>query len=236
MKTRLILLLTLLSVTAFSQENVIKLGLSGMSYGMYSLSYERGITPKSSINLNLGYWNVNASLINYDPFEIGDEFGINKFKSGVNGAIDYRFYVGKQDGLKGLYIGPYARYWNYSAVLYDEIHSENFDINSKISSIGLGFQMGYHWIINNKISIDWYFIGLGVERLNAQLEYVPQSAGYNFNDSGKNIEVEIKDVFNDFEYLQNRVSTETVDNKNTTAKLPFFFAGIKTGFSIGYAF
>jgi len=235
MKTRLFLLFTLLSVAGFSQENVIKLGLSGMGYGMYSLSYERAITPKSSMNLNLGYWNINASLINNDPFEIGDGFGINTFKSGFNGAIDYRFYVGTQDGLKGLYIGPYLRYWNYSAILYDEINSENFDINTKISSIGLGFQMGYHWIINDKISIDWYFIGLGAERFNTRLEYVAKSAGYTYTGA-QNIEDDIKDVFNDFDYLQKRITTEVVPNKNTTAKLPFFFAGVKTGFSIGYAF
>jgi len=219
----------------FSQENVIKLGLSGMSYGMYSLSYERQISPKSSLNLLLGYWNVNAGLFSNDTLEFGDGFGISSYKYGLNGVLDYRFYVGKQEGMRGLYIGPYARYWSHSAVLYDKINGIDFDVNSKVSSIGLGFQMGYHWIISDRISIDWYFIGMGIERMNINIEYIAKVPGYTYTGD-QDIQVDIKDVFNDFDYLYKRIKTEIIPGENATAKLPFFAPGIKTGFSIGYVF
>lgn len=235
MKTRLVLLFTLLSLVGFSQDNVVKFNLSGVTYGMYSLGYERGITPKSSINVSLGYWNVNAGLLNNSSFDFGDGFGIDSYNYGLNGVIDYRFYVGNTEERNGLYIGPYARFWNHSMDMYDEINGVDFDINAKISSIGLGFQMGYHWIINKKLSIDWYFIGLGAERMNIGLEYIAKVSGYTYTGN-QDIQDDIKDVFNDFEYLQKRISTEATPNKNTTAKLPFFAPGIKTGFSIGYAF
>jgi len=235
MKRFLIIVFMFVTAAGFSQQNVIKLGLSGMSYGMYSLSYERQITPKSSLNLLLGYWNVNAGLLSNDSLEIGDGFGISSYKYGFNSEIDYRFYVGGQGGIKGLYIGPYARYWNYSAVLYDEINGVNFDVNSNVSSIGMGFQMGYHWIINNKFSIDWYFVGLGLERMNINIEYIAKVPGYTYTGS-QDIQDDIKNVFNDFDYLYKRIKTESIPNKNATAKLPFFSPGIKTGFSIGYAF
>jgi hypothetical protein len=41
------------NTVGFSQKNVIKRGLSGMSYGMYFFSDERLIAPKSPINFPL---------------------------------------------------------------------------------------------------------------------------------------------------------------------------------------
>jgi hypothetical protein len=232
MKKYIFILLILSSFNVFSQENIIKLGLSGISYGMYSLGYERAITPKSTLNLSLGYWNINASpFLNKNPFEIDQDIRLNNYKWGMNGVIDYRFYVSSQEGLKGLYIGPYLRYWNHSLVLNDSIDNEKFDVNLKFSSIGLGFQMGYQWIISDRISIDWYFIGLGVERIDTRFKYVTKTVGFDYSS----IQDDIIDVFNDFKSLQKQIVTKSYPD-NMTAKLPFFAPGIKTGFSIGYVF
>jgi hypothetical protein len=97
------------------------------------------------------------------------------------------------------------------------------------------FQMGYHWIINDKFSIDWYFIGSGLERMNINIEYIAKVPGYTYKCS-QDFQDDVKNAFRDFDYLYKGIKTESIPNKNTTAKLPLFYPGIKAGFSISYVF
>ena len=49
MKKYLFLSLLLFTFSGFAQENVVKMSVTGLSYGDFSLSYERAVTPKSAI-------------------------------------------------------------------------------------------------------------------------------------------------------------------------------------------
>jgi hypothetical protein len=223
----------LLTVSVFAQENNIKLGIGGIAMGDYSLSYERLITPKSTINANFGYLNLEwGALPVVSLSDISSDVKLNQIKSGLHSSIDYRFYAGKKDNLRGIYFAPYVRYWDYKFVMDDEIDGTIFDINTKVWSIGLGFQMGYQWLVSDKISIDWYFLGFGAEWLNTSAAYVTQN-GSAFNYS--TIEDDVLGVFDGFTFVEKRLTTEPVDDR-LKINLPVWLPGVKTGISIGYAF
>ncbi|MCF8360720.1 MAG: DUF3575 domain-containing protein [Prolixibacteraceae bacterium] len=220
------------ALAGFSQKNAVKLGISGVNYGDFFLSYERVINLKSSVNVTAGYWNLNAGIFNFDNlFNAAEGLDLQQYKSGLHASADYRFYVGKHESFRGFYIGPYLRYWNQNFVLLDEIEGDNFDVNTNIWSIGAGFQMGYHWVINDYISIDWYFVGLGVESILANFVYVTETSNFDYST----IEDDFVNVFEGFDYFQDKIKTGN-SAENMTAKLPFIAPGFKTGLTIGVAF
>jgi len=110
MKNLFLILLIFLSSIVYSQQNAVKVGLLGLTIGDYSLGYEREITSNSSLNFSVAYWDLNNSIVNFKSLtDIDDGFWLSEFKNGYNAAIEYRFYVGSQESLKGFYLAPYAR-------------------------------------------------------------------------------------------------------------------------------
>jgi len=237
MKKIILLGLLIASLNVFPQENVIKAGVLGVAFGDLSLGYERVITPSTSINFNAGYWDLKMSPVDLKSyFDEGEGVWLNEIRNGWNASLEYRFYLGKQEALKGLYLAPYLRYWNNSFVFNDYIPSNNinelFDVRTKISGWGLGFQMGYQWLINDKISIDWYFFGASVERVFLNASYVIAS---NRNFSYQTIVGDVRDVFSGFNLLEKNLVTRP-DADRLKIELPILSPGIRTGLTIGYAF
>lgn len=241
MNKLLLLPLMLLTLSGYAQQNVVKVGLSSVYYGNMSVGYERAISDKSSLNFNIGYWDANTGIfdVNKYYFPNADAVVFESFGKGFNTGIDYRFYIGESQKTFGFYMAPYLRYWNKTVFLSDIIPVSQmnnqrvlFDIEAKASSIGIGFQLGYHWLIYDKISIDWYFLGIGAEHMNLKGKYyAPNYKSFNYTY----IEDDIWETFEDVKYLYNKLSTEVTPD-NLQLKLPLWLPGIKTGFTIGYAF
>jgi hypothetical protein len=231
-KKILVFTLVILSLGGFSQENIIKLGMSGVGYGNFALKYERAVTAKNSLSLTVGYLNQDMGLFTNDYSTVTDGgIIIDSLGRGFHTSLDYRFYLGKEERTKGFYLAPYLRYWNYSFHMLDEIRLDYFDVDAKISSIGIGFQMGFHWIVYDKISIDWSFFGLGVAYMNPRMVYSIDKENFNYST----IEQDIRDVFDGWDYFEKRLVTTPGEN-NLVAKLSTLFPGIRMGISIGYAF
>jgi len=233
MKRYLILFLLLFTFSGFAQENVVKVGVMGLSYGDFSLSYERAVTPRSAINFTVGYLNPNVSLLNSFE-EKGQSSGmvLRKLGSGMHTSFDYKFYVGDNEGIKGFYIAPYLRFLYYNSTFSDEIDKTYFDVDLRFSSIGLGFQMGYQWIVFDKVTIDWYFLGLNGAYMFPKLVY---STANKSNFDYSSIKDNVSEVLDGFGYLQKSLVQES-SSKNLTNWLPAFVPGIRSGISIGYAF
>ncbi|MBN2806934.1 MAG: DUF3575 domain-containing protein [Prolixibacteraceae bacterium] len=233
-----ILLLLLISFWGYSQQNNIKVGLLGASIGSYNLGYEREITDASTMNLNVGYWNTNIGLV--QPiyyFDRGEGVWLDQMKYGLTTSLEYRFYTGSNHAMKGLYLSPYLRFWNHSMVFQDYIENDQvprqlFNIRTKLSSVGLGFQMGYQWLINDKVSIDWYFIGAGLERAFINASYVLAS---NNSFNYQLIEGDVREVFEGFGLLERNLMTRD-DPERLKIELPVWMPGLRTGLSVGFAF
>ena len=181
MKIKNLILTASFAVVAFAanaQDNVVKLGLPGFAFGQANVYYERMLTPRMSVNVQLGYsWgadissqvktqsdNRGASTSN-NPSSINLTTG--KFDGGFQIAPELRFYTGDKEGPRGFYIGPRLNYSSFTATLkgthtYGSPAKTSDDkVVLNYNNIGLGVQMGYQWLINDQISIDWGFLGAG---------------------------------------------------------------------------
>lgn len=232
------MVLILFIFDAYSQKNNIKVGLLGASIGSYSLGYEREITPSSTMNFNVGYWNTNISPLQMVSFfDKGDGVWLEKINYGLTTSLEYRFYTGSNKAMKGLYLSPYLRFWNHSLVFQDYIQNDQvprqlFNIRTRLSSMGLGFQMGYQWVVKEHFTIDWYFFGAGLERAFINASYVTsddRSFNYQY------IESDVREVFEGFGLVEKNLMTR-VDPQRLKIELPVWIPGIRTGFTLGYAF
>lgn len=239
MKKLLLFFFIAFAINGFAQKNAFKVGLMGVSYGDFSIGYEREITLNSSINLNAGYWDLKTGGFNlYNYFDEGKGVWLEDIGSGWHASLEYRFYIGKEEAIKGFYVAPYFRYYKNEIMLADYIENNNvrnsiFDVNAKFRGIGAGAQFGYHWLIYDQISIDWYFIGIGLENMTLNADYVRrENSTFQYNL----IEGDVKEVFSETpDFIKNKVNVSTTSDA-LNIKLPVWIPGIRAGFSVGYAF
>jgi len=143
----------------------------------FVLSYERIVKPNQSFAIMGGLVRLPFSS------SLGSNVNITKddSKGGVMFGGEYRFYLKKENKYpapRGVFIGPYAnmyRFGNDRTFTYtpsDGSPPSEGMLNSNISVVNIGFQMGYQFVINNRWTIDMVFIGPSLSQyyLKARLD------------------------------------------------------------------
>ncbi|MEA1873743.1 MAG: DUF3575 domain-containing protein [Bacteroidota bacterium] len=185
----------------------------------------------------------------------------NRFSGYMFGA-QFRFYVGESTVPAGLYIAPYFKYHRYSiktSVLYEDNISESQyqDLNEdeqthaeyvspndylyantgifdgSLSRLGGGLALGYQWHINDAFTIDWTFIGIGIEQLTARLEVSASSENYDpdYQQWADDIESGAEDFF----FIGDRLDIE-VESDKVKVELPIIIPMPYMSITIGYTF
>ena len=161
------------------RKNVIRYNLTGaLLFGFDSyivLGYERVLSPKRSISINVGRASLpKVTSIITDSFAIGRD----QTRSGVNVSVDYRFYLGKENKYaapRGIYIGPYYSF-NRLESERDWTRKNSTASNQIISKSTLtvntvGFEVGYQFLLG-RFAIDMVMAGpgLGIYNYKAKFE------------------------------------------------------------------
>lgn len=173
-KINLLLFLLIITVNVSAQikdsagtslrNNIIKINLSALLFKNISVQYERKITRKTSLALNVHYIPfgkapfksaiekaIDDPSVKIDQFQLGN-FGITP---------EYRFYVGKQGALHGFYIGPFASYNEYKTdfpVNYSN-DTRTGIFTGKLKAYTFGLQLGAQWKLSKSIYLDWWILG-----------------------------------------------------------------------------
>ncbi|MBW6533489.1 MAG: DUF3575 domain-containing protein [Mariniphaga sp.] len=218
---------------ASAQDNVLKAGLSGAFLGDFNLAYERMLNSNRSLQIKIGYLNPVASPFFTVEAITPEAYSFIQENGGMSASLEYRFFISEKLSAEGFYIAPYLRYFNQFVDYKDEIESRIYTVNTKLNTVGIGAQLGYQWIINELFTIDFHFLGIGLDYYMTSLKYSvePKPEGFDYSVVTPHIE----DVFSDIIYLKNRLKHE-VNEDNHTSKLPFFFPGFRMGISLGIAF
>ncbi len=129
-----------------------------------NIGYERVVKPYRSFSVNAGYF-VLPSLVEdlYDSINIertGKKWGFT-----VSG--DYRFYFKNRNtrmAPDGLYWGVYGSYHHYEfentiTVFNNELIDGTATLGSNINIFSTGVELGYQFIIKERLSIDLIFMG-----------------------------------------------------------------------------
>jgi hypothetical protein len=154
-----------------AHKNVVRYSLSNaLLFGIDKvvvLGYERVLSPKRSMSLNLGTAALPKLLrIETDSFTIGKDLKNN----GFNGSLDYRFYLSKENRYmapRGVYIGPFYSFNKWSRENSWERNttggSQRFvTTNTDIKLHTLGFELGYQFVLWNRLALDFIMLGPGI--------------------------------------------------------------------------
>jgi len=128
------------------------------------LGYERVITKHQTASISIGKIGFPTFIgSNFDSLSVNSQ----ENSRGLNVSLDYRFYLkreNKYQAPRGIYLGPYYAYnnfkrdltWDMSKLGYpDVVTSINFTANL------VGVQMGYQFVLWNRVSIDMILMGPG---------------------------------------------------------------------------
>ncbi|HDR51844.1 MAG TPA: DUF3575 domain-containing protein [Mariniphaga anaerophila] len=218
---------------AFGQTNVVKAGFSDAFLGNFNLNYEKAVNQNQSVSFKLGYMKPTLSPFISETAITPSAYTLEKSKGGMNASVDYRFYMSQNESLQGLYIAPYMRWLNQKMDYADEIDTRIFDVDFRLNTLGAGAQLGYQLLLAERISLDFYFFGAGIDYHMVHFKYQlkQQEPGFDYGS----IKSEVSDVFKNINYLHKKLKFDKEDDHLTT-RLPFFFPGFRAGINLGIAF
>lgn len=217
------------------RPNIVKLNSLGLLFKNLSLIYERGIMPRVSVGLGIGYkyqgtvpsiLEVNSSIIEVDFEDI----------KGISITPEARYYLRNCDGgkLEGFYTGLYMRYTGYDTSSDFEYRPENdpaesYNTDLTMREFGMGIQLGYQMIIKERFSIDFLILGPRFSRYKLSYEFDQPISNSFKSDLSEYLTETINRLGLDYE----------VNIKNegqTTASSSFSFLNARVGLSFGYTF
>ena len=213
------------------RRNIVKLNLPNLAFGNITLNYERILSARNSVALNVGFIRPQQPIgVLNDAFNTDETVSAPEF-SGITATGEYRFYSRKKGAGRGFYFAPYARYANHKLVFNADIQDNFSNVATQLSAIGLGGQIGMQWLIKDRIAIDWGILGLAAQWYTSKTTFTsPLGEELNFDEIRADLEAEIEDS-----PLTNKLEFTSTEN-SLQAKMPFLFGGARTYLSVGYKF
>ncbi|MCX6284165.1 MAG: DUF3575 domain-containing protein [Bacteroidetes bacterium] len=183
-------------------KNVIKFNPTPMllwSWKNITFSYERILSPRQSISIELGYLEMPrlyedtiARLVNITSHS----------KHGINATIEYRFYISQLNTRPipaGLYIGPYLTYYGYSFkndfdILHTSIDSTG-TIKGNYWAFNLGIELGYQFVFWKRLTLDMVLLGPSLAYYGGKTDISGNLSGSQIQDMNEAIYEKLKERF-----------------------------------------
>lgn len=225
-----------------ARRNIVKLNLPNLGFKNVTLNYERILSDRTSAALNVGYIIPSAppsflsEALGIDSLTISNAIGadstsLNNELSGFTATLEYRIYTKKKGAPRGFYLAPYLRYASYK-YLFDDTIKDNFsNIDSRVTTIGVGAQLGYQWVIKDRFVIDWGILGIAAQRYKLSSTFSSMDDTVNFDEIQQDVETEIagRSILSGTpEFKKGPSSLE--------ATMPLLFGGLRTYLSVGMQF
>jgi hypothetical protein len=129
------------------------------------LGYERVITKHQTASISIGKIGFPSFIgSNFDSLSVNGQ----ENSKGFNVSVDYRFYLKKENKYgapRGIYLGPYYAYNNFKRDLTWDMSKLGYsgDVGTSINFTAnlVGVQMGYQFVLWNRVSIDMILMGPG---------------------------------------------------------------------------
>ncbi|HEX6846786.1 MAG TPA: hypothetical protein VF144_07400 [Chitinophagaceae bacterium] len=152
-------------------KNVVRVNITNpIIFGNRSIifGYERVVGKFQSFSVNAGMTDFpSLDLLRDDSLKANSITG----QSGMHFSADYRFYLAKENKYQaphGIYIGPYFGFnkfeKDHSWTLTSTSGGAPFNVESKteMTIFTLGFQLGYQFVIWDRMTLDLVLLGPGV--------------------------------------------------------------------------
>jgi hypothetical protein len=220
---------------AFQKEykNSVKINLT--SFILYTngiqVNYERLLSSKRSITIFGGYIEFPMpTIIANSPLN----FDQNRNKGGFSIGSEYRFYLAKENKYAaphGVYLAPFVSYYHFVNTREgkDTTNPTNqLTLNTTLSFLNIGAELGYQFVIKNRFVIDCVLVGPAVSAYYFSLKLNGTTG--NYSDEVQKILDAIKEKYPLLKDLSNgsKVSSSGISN--------FWSLGFRYAIHIGYRF
>lgn len=226
-----------------ARKNIVKINLYSLFLKNYSISYERLISKKISLQIGYRFGTYDYWIDNLIGKEIVKQGIIDPRYYGFqigNSAVtaDVRFYLGRKKGMQGLFTGVCGRYAIFDADNVDFNYIPDFEnvynvpLVSNFSGIGGGIVIGKQWIIKKRITIE-NVSGIYYGKISGSLTSNKDLSGISETDK-LDLTDNINSIFTIFN--KNYLTDLTITDKGLNGKISGPFVGIRTSLTIGFIF
>lgn len=261
MKQKIYLLaiaLIIIGGLAQAQNNVVKIKPVRLGLKQLSLEYERVIIPRLSASLNFTY---------QMPYQIAqvDLDGSSPELTGYSISPAIRFYPNiAKETPRGFYLEGFFKYNKNELTLPYSVDissildpnapptpsgfptTSQYDLIGSLTMVGGGIALGTQWLIADRVSIDWKWLGFGAYSTTLGLDvagnlpYDPAlvSGGQDFNPKWKDVEGLLSDGIGDLPGPG--IEVNSTDGVNGAGSVGVSTTGIialpRFAFTLGFAF
>lgn len=233
-KTLRAITLILLVSTSFvhAQQGAVKLNLLGLAFNNVTASFEYVLSENQSLILE-GTYKIPgdfASIITNNSSEIS-----TSEISGFAIRPEYRMYTSSNETPKGFYFAPYINYNRSNLEFTGTYQEEPASGTGKITAVGPGIQIGNQWIIGDRIVLDWNLLGISLNRYKLSTTITPDNSAVDLTQFNNDIVESVTEIPILGNRIEKRIQVDEATN-TLSANVPFWFAGLRTGFSVGVLF
>ena len=197
--------------STYIHKNNIKFNVTAWALynNAFVFSYERSVTKHQTFA-------ITGGLIEFPSFGLLDlsntKFDKTSNKSGYTIGGEYRFFLAKENKYAaphGLYIGPYTNYYHFTGsrgVSFTDSSGNvsSADMGSKITVFNLGLQVGYQFVLWDRMTIDLVLFAPSISRYSADFTFEG-----NLNEDHKiQISQEVIEALKNHFPLLNKLITE----------------------------
>jgi hypothetical protein len=198
-----------------------------------NLSYERVLSPYRSFSVNAGYFALPSTGV-YDSLNIKNE----RQKGGFTVSGDYRFYFNKRNkrfAPDGLYWGIYGSYHHYQfqnvvTFLESDVLTGDFILDGRLNLLSAGVELGYQFVIKERLTIDLVFLGPSLSAYNTKLAL---DTNLDFDEENEYLQAIYDLLIAKYPWADELV--ETGERNDNGFKTSFGF-GLRYLIQIGYRF
>lgn len=230
---RAIVLTLLVSISfAHAQQGAVKLNLLGLAFNNLSGSFEYVISENQSIILEATYKIPG----DFAKVITNNSSGISTSEiSGFAIRPEYRMYASRNETPKGFYFAPYLNYNQSNLDFTGTYEGEAATGTGKFTAVGPGIQIGTQWVIADRVVLDWNFLGVSLNRYKLSATVTPDNSAVDLAQFNEDIVQSVTDIPIIGKRVEKRIQIDEASN-TLSANIPFWFAGLRTGFSVGVLF
>lgn len=232
------LCITLLAIAQNEQPHpksfYYKFAPAGLYTGKLTLGVEYNIKAKKSVEILIGFPKTAKRSFEYD----GSSSDIESKAFSI--LVGYRYYLGRDKMVSGLYFQPYFKYLQHDAtgLLKGSLESQyaNFDTDSKYTGYGIGAQFGIQALIAKRLTLDFFLIGpeANMVKYSALLTDVASTIPWT-HVQAQEAERDIREALNNIPFLNEQMEIEvSQSDKTVSMRYNGFLPGFRVGASIGF--
>jgi hypothetical protein len=138
---------------------VLKVNPLSLVGGTLNAQYERALNKDMSMQVGLFFSSITPTI------------GGNSYRfSGLGFTPEYRYYFGygRKGAPRGLFVGPYLRYSNYTITVRDDM--SDIIASANLNSIGGGLVLGYQLFLGDVLTLE-ALLGPGLAKNNLSVDF-----------------------------------------------------------------